>query len=95
LLSPQFIGGYREGVPRHELAFMQLHLGRTMRAHGYESERGLLSSTEWLRFATTSWPSQTARLLAWRSIEELQQRLPRLVGRTPAPRMYVDTPIDG
>jgi hypothetical protein len=95
LLSPQFIGGYREGVPRHELAFMQLHLGRTMRAHGYESDRGLLSSTEWIRFATTSWPSQTARLLAWRSIEELQQRLPRWVGRTPAPRMYDDTPIDG
>ncbi len=95
LLSTQFIGVYRDRVPPDELAFMQLRLGRRMRSYGYTPDAGLLSPTERVRFAATVWPNQMARLLAWRGVEELQQRLPRLVGRTPAPRMYVDTPNAG
>ncbi len=93
LLTPAYIGRYRNRVPRDELAFLQLHLGRRMRAHGYAPDRGVLTSTERARFAVTSWPNQAARLLAWRGIEELQQRLPRWAGRAPGSRMRVDTPI--
>lgn len=95
LLSPTFIGAYRGRVPHDELAFMQLHLGRRMRAYGYAADRGLLSPPERLRFAAASWPGQFARLVAWRGTEEVQQRLPRLVGRTPGSRMYVDAAVTG
>lgn len=95
LLSARFIGGYQDRVPRHELAFMQLHLGRRMQAYGYVPDRGLLSPAEWVRFAAMSWPNHMARLLAWRGVEQLQQRLPRVVRRTPGRRMYVDASTGG
>ena len=95
LLSPRFIGAYRDGVAPDELAFLQAALCRRMRAHGYTLDRDLLAPRARLRFALVSWPNQAARQLAWRGVEELQQRLPRLVGRTPAPRMRVDVPIGG
>lgn len=93
LLRPEFIGAHRGAVSSDELAFMQLHLGRRMRAYGYALDHDLLSPTGWLRFAVTSWPDQLGRLVAWRVIEALQQRLPERVGRTPGQRMYVDAPL--
>lgn len=93
LLRPEFIGRHRGHVPRAELAFMQLHLGRRMRRYGYVPDHDLLSRAEWARFAVTSWPEQTARLVAWRAVEALQQGLPGWAGRTPGQRMYVDAPL--
>lgn len=90
LLQPGFIGRHRDKVPADELAFMQLHLGRRMRAYGYAPDANLISTSDWLRFAVTSWPDQIARLAAWRGVEALQQWFPRWVGRKPGRRMYVD-----
>jgi hypothetical protein len=89
LLTPQYIGQYRERVPPAELTYIQLHLGRRMRAYGYACERSLLSPAERVRFAATDWPSQAVRQLAWRGAEELQQRLPQWFGRRPGARMDV------
>jgi hypothetical protein len=92
-LSPDYIGGYRDRVEPAELAFIQLHLGRRMRAHGYLPDRDVLSRTGRTRFAVTVVPDQTARMVAWRLTEELQQRFPRWVRRRPGARMIVDEPI--
>lgn len=91
-LSPAFVGRGARLVPRHELAFLQLHLGRRMRAHGYEPVPVRLSRRERVRFVLVDWPDQTARLVAWRTVEALQQRLPRIVHRRPGAEMRVDPP---
>jgi O-antigen/teichoic acid export membrane protein len=89
-LSSEFIGRFRDVVPRDELLFIQLHAGRLMREHGYEPDAMRLSPTEWSRFAVIAWPRQAARMLAWRTVEAVQQRLPTRVGRKPDPRTIVD-----
>ena len=92
-LSQEHIGGYQGRVPRAELAFMQLHAGRRMREYGYRPDRGLLTAAEWARFPVVDWPNQMARMVTWRTVEELQQRFPRLVRRRPGRRMIVEAPI--
>lgn len=93
LLSDDFIGRHKGRVAPAELAFIQLHARGLMRRYGYSPDRALLSSAGWARFALAGWPNQMARLLAWRGVEELQQRFPQWVGRKPGRRMIVDQPI--
>ncbi|HEX6230469.1 MAG TPA: sulfotransferase, partial [Actinomycetota bacterium] len=94
-LSSAFIGRFRGTVPPREIAFIQLHAGRLMRAHGYRSDPLGLSASEWARFAVIDWPNQLCRMLAWRTVEALQQRFPTIVRRRPGARMIVDPPIGG
>lgn len=89
LLAPRAVGGFRGRVPDDELAFLQLHLGRRMRALGYAPEPLSQDLGWWARFGVRSWPDQAARMAAWRVVEELQQRCPRLVRRRPDRRMAV------
>jgi hypothetical protein len=91
-LTDDFIGQYREHVPREELVFIQLHARRFMRTYGYAPEPPELTRSQWSRFVIVGWPNQAARMLAWRSIEALQQRFPARVGRKPDPRMIVGAP---
>ncbi len=91
-LSSDFVGCYRGRVPQPELAFMQLHTGRRMRTHGYRPDPIDMTAREWLRFATVDWPDQAARMMAWRGVEELQQRFPGRFGRKPGDRMIVGVP---
>jgi hypothetical protein len=92
LLSSRAIGGFRGRVADDELAFLQLHLGRSMRVQGYAPEPMRRSPAAWARFAAITWPDQFARMVAWRGVEELQQRLPALAGRKPDRRMILATP---
>ena len=89
LLAPHAVGGYRGRLPEDELAFLQLHLGRRMRSLGYEAEPLPRDLVWWARFGVRSWPDQAARMVAWRAVEELQQRCPEVVRRTPDRRMVV------
>jgi hypothetical protein len=93
LLSSDYIGGYRGRLASAELAFIQMHLRRRMRAYGYTPDEDVLAPGDRLRFALVDVPGQTARMVAWRTIEELQQRLPRWVRRRPRRGMIVDEPI--
>lgn len=93
-LSADFIGRFRGRVPANEVAFIQLHAGRLMRANGYGSDRIELPPAGWARFWIADWPNQLARMLAWRGIEALQQRFPRVVGRKPAARMILADPVE-
>jgi hypothetical protein len=76
-----------------ELAFIQLHTARLMRAYGYTPDPDVLSGAARMRFALVDWPNQMARMTAWRTIEELQQRLPRWVPRKPGQRMITNEPV--
>jgi hypothetical protein len=90
ILSADHIGRHRGRVPDRELAFIQLHAGRAMRSHGYRPEPIHLGPAGRLRFGLVDWPNQAARMVAWRLVEEGQQRFPRVVPRRPGERMIVD-----
>ena len=94
-LSEDFIGRFRGRIPPRELAFMQLHAGRRMRAIGYEPEATHLSARDRAVFAAYEWPRQMARMVAWRGREELEERFPTRVRRVPGSRMIVDEPPGG
>jgi hypothetical protein len=91
-LSSEFIGRFRAALPRHEVVFMQIHARRLMRAHGYTPDELDLSAREWVRFMALRWPSQAARMVTWRSVETVQQRLPTVAGRKPDRRTVVAAP---
>ena len=90
VLSADHIGRFRGRVPANELAFMQLHAGRRMAAHGYEPDDLELSPSDRARFALVDWPSQAARSTTWRTVEAMQQAFPRQVRRRPGRRMIVE-----
>lgn len=92
-VSPEYIGGYRGKVAQREIAFMQLHAGRKMRAYGYTLDPMPFSPKDWLLFAFVTWPNQMARLAAWQTVETIQQNFPGWVGRRPGQRMIVDGPV--
>lgn len=92
-VSPEYIGGFRGKVAQREIAFMQLHAGRKMRAYGYALDPMPFSFKDWLLFAFVTWPNQMARLAAWQTVETIQQHFPGWVGRRPGRRMIVDGPV--
>jgi hypothetical protein len=90
-LSTEHIGRYRGRVPEPEIAFIELHAGRIMEMYGYTAEALDPSRGDRIRFVVRDWPNQAIRMVAWRSIEAVNQRFPRWFGRTPSSRMIVDT----
>lgn len=92
ILSDDFIGRYREHVSAEEIAFIQLQLHEAMARRGYRLDPIPFSKGEWARFAVTVVPDQLARMVAWRSVEALQEAFPRLVPRRPGERMIVEVP---
>ncbi|HWL90762.1 MAG TPA: hypothetical protein VNP90_05310, partial [Actinomycetota bacterium] len=75
--------------------FIQLHAGGEMRSYGYATQPSGLSKADWVRFGAVVWPDRFARMVAWRTIEGLQQRFPRWVPRRPASKMIIDPPREG
>lgn len=92
LLSEDFVGRFRGRIPPRELAFMQLHAGRSMRRFGYEPEPVHLPPRDRAAFVAYEWPRQAARMVAWRGREELEERFPTRVKRVPGSRMIVEPP---
>jgi O-antigen/teichoic acid export membrane protein len=88
-LSEAFIGRFRERVPAADVAFIQVHAGRLMRAHGYPPVSLAWGAGGWARFLIRTWPGQAMRMLAWRAREAAQQHAPALMGRTPDPRLML------
>jgi hypothetical protein len=80
-LTTAFVGSFRGRVGPRELAFLQLHTGGAMRAYGYHPDPVGLTPAQWARFAALDWPGQAARMVAWRAVEALGQRLPALAGQ--------------
>jgi len=89
ILSDMFVGRYRDHVSAEEVAFIQFLLRGAMARRGYELDRVSFSPGEWARFGLKVVPDQVARMLAWRSVEALQEAFPRVVPRRPGERMIM------
>jgi hypothetical protein len=93
-LSPQYIGLFRDKIPKGEIAFMQFYAGRKMRQYDYKIEPLNFSPVERLRYAFVDWPSQFVRMAFWRTMEAIHQNFPGIVGRKPGSRMIIDAPLN-
>ncbi len=93
-LSKEYIGKYRGNISERELAFIQLHAGRKMRAYDYSLETIAFSPVQWLTFGMFELPNQWFRMVGWFLVEVLQQHFPGLVGRNPGKRMIIDAPLN-
>jgi hypothetical protein len=82
-LSTDFIGGFRHSITASDIAFIQQVAGNKMVEYGYELEPVRLSAVGRLRFWVVDWPSNLARMAAWRGREAAHNRLPVLFGRRP------------
>lgn len=89
-LSADYLGRYRGRVPDGELAFLQLHLGRTMRRYGYTTDPVGWSVRRRMLFAAKEWPAHAARALAWTAAEAGHRRWPQRLGHSPGRRMVID-----
>jgi hypothetical protein len=90
LISSAHIGDYRGRVPPHELAFMQGRLRALMRRQGYRPDPIPMTAGQRARYLFVQWPGMAARMVAWDVVEQLQHRLPALMGRRPPPSKIVD-----
>ncbi len=83
LISTNFIGRYKQSVPKEELAFMQMLAGKRMQAYGYELEEIHFSATEWIKYFTKTYPDNWMRMTTWLTMEKVQRHFPAQFGRTP------------
>lgn len=90
LLTDEFIGLYKERIDPAEVAFIEMHARRAMERRGYMPDAS--SRLESAGAALKQWPNQMLRMAAWRTVESLQQRLPRVVPRKPGKRMILEGP---
>jgi hypothetical protein len=73
-ISTKAVGRYPDVLRPSELAFIQLVVGREMRAVGYEPAEVSLTRLGWLRFAIVDLPAQTLRMGAWITTDRVRRR---------------------
>ncbi len=88
-LSTEFIGRYRQAIPKREIAFMQMCAGREMRGYGYALEPIQFSLGQRLRLVLVDGPFNLARMLTWQTLETFQHHFPAQVGRKPSSNMFI------
>jgi hypothetical protein len=89
-LTTDYIGRYRGRIPKAEIAFIQAHAGRQMKAHQYSMDKIQFSTREKLHFYLVENPVNLVKMWGWLAVEKVQHHFPRLAGRTPGKRMIVD-----
>lgn len=87
-LSDEFIGIYRETIPKSEIAFMQQFAGKQMLKFGYGLDPVHFSLSEKMHYGG-EWPLNLLRMVAWLSLEQLQHKFPVLFGRKPDKRLIM------
>jgi len=93
-LSAEFIGIYRQVVPKLEIKYMEAVIGGRMRDYGYPLESYRLSSKERLRYLFSTIPFNTITLLFWFFKEFIQINIPGLFGRKPAANRIMKSKIE-
>jgi hypothetical protein len=83
-ISTQPIGRYASTLSPGQVRFIELYAGRVMAQLDYARSRPPLGARGRLRYAVATLPVESARLAGWLALEAIQQRLPRLAGRSPA-----------
>jgi hypothetical protein len=81
-VSTEYIGRFRQIVPKREVAFIQAYAGRDMVASGYRLEPLNFSPGERLLYYCVDWPANLARMATWLLVEAIQQNFPRVWGRS-------------
>lgn len=79
-ISTGSIGRFRQVMSRREIAFMQAYARQDMIAYGYPLEPIQLSFGDRFLFYFGDWPANLVRLVGWRTVEALQDRM----GRAPS-----------
>jgi hypothetical protein len=88
-LSDEFIGRYRQAIPKEEIAFLQAQARREMAAFGYPPDEMDFSAKDRLAYAMVSYPLNLARMIGWTTIETVQHNFPGLLGRKPGAERFV------
>jgi hypothetical protein len=89
-LSSQYIGIYRQEVPKQEIAFIQNTTKRSLETYGYSPQQVQFSLDERARYSFYTLPLNIIRLIGWLAYEFIQHNLPGLFGRNPGSHMIVD-----
>lgn len=92
-VSTEFIGLFRQRVPKLEIAFMQRRAGRKMLTYAYTQEPLQFTLGDWLGFWMVAWPLNLGRMMAWWLVEAIQQNFPARLGRKPGRRMIINPAI--
>ena len=90
-VTADYIGRYRQGVPREDIAFIQAYAGREMKTYDYRMESIDFAFGERLRFNLIVRPKGLVSMWTWLVMERLQHRFPGVIGRTPKPRMLLSS----
>jgi hypothetical protein len=72
VISTDSIGRFREVLSKGEIAFVQLHARRDMAVFDYQPEPVQFSFSQRLSFLFADWPSNLARMVAWRGLNTMQ-----------------------
>lgn len=89
-VTAEYIGRYRGRVPQAEIAFIQSHAAREMAAYQYAPDEIHFSTGQRLCYQLVDRPVNVLKMWGWITVERLQHKFPRLIGRTPGKRMIVD-----
>jgi hypothetical protein len=92
-LSEEYIGIFKEVVPKQERYFIQTFIGNLMKSYGYEPEKLDLKVGEKLRYLFLTLPQNLLTLIFWAGQEFLQQKIPQVFGRQPDSRRMVKSNI--
>ena len=88
-LSEDFIGLYRQAVPKREIAFIQSIAGKQMKIIGYSLDAIKYSPSDRIKYTFFDWPLNMLRMAAWLSLETIQHNLPAQFGRKPGANMII------
>lgn len=92
-LSDEFIGIYKHVVPKLEVQYIQLFIGKLMKSFKYQPDQFKFSATERLQFLFMTLPSNFLRMVFWGLQEFLQMKFPARFGRKPGSNMAVKSKI--
>jgi hypothetical protein len=93
-VTPDFIGSFRQGVSKEDIAFIQAYAGLKMRAYDYKPVPIIFTIGERLHFNLIARPRGLVARSIWLGVEKLQQNFPKVMGRKPKPRMLLERQLD-
>jgi len=78
-----FIGRYRNAIPKAEIAYMQWVVGSEMRRHGYTLDQISFNLREGINYFFSTIPANFTRMVTWLVGEFFQRKFPGSFGRRP------------
>lgn len=88
-LSTDFIGQYKNNVPKEEIAFLQTSLHKQMQFFGYKNDKIQFTPKKNLKYLLSIYPANLARMRFWLLREKLQHSFPAQIGRRPSRSMLI------